>query len=194
MLPKQILFATSNVNKLQEMRALLDQYNVIGLHDLNIYEDIPENGNTLEENAYIKAKYLYDLVNLPVISEDTGLEVIALDNAPGIFTARYAGEKATPIENMQKLLSALSHHDNRAARFRTVICFIQNGVKQFFEGVVEGHISKNIEGSGGFGYDPIFVPEGHDQSFALLPIEVKMRISHRAKATQKFIHFINQSV
>jgi XTP/dITP diphosphohydrolase len=187
---KSLLFATANAHKLDELRAILPQYEVLGLHDVELYEDIPETGDTLNENAYLKVKYLYDILGGVVMSEDTGLEVAALDGAPGVHTARYAGDQRDPIDNMNKLLGALSDQGDRSARFRTVIALMNENEVLYFEGIVNGKIAMNISGDEGFGYDPVFIPDGYEQTFAELPSSIKNNISHRARAVQKLIAFL----
>lgn len=182
-----LIIATSNNNKLNEIREMLPNTEVLGLKDLNFHEDIPETGSTLEENALIKAKFLYDILKKPVIAEDTGLEVEALNNAPGVFSARYAGPHNDAEANIDKLLMNLKDKKNRNARFRTVIAYINDGQEYFFEGIINGAISTEKMGTGGFGYDPIFIPEGFDISFAQMEKEQKNEISHRGRALRKFL-------
>jgi XTP/dITP diphosphohydrolase len=189
---KTLLFATSNKHKLSELRTILPDYTIQGLQDIEIYDEIPETGETLNENAYIKVKYLYDKIGKVVMSEDTGLEVSALNGGPGVHTARYAGDDRDPIQNMQKLLNALIDKDDRSARFRTVIALMDRGDVQYFEGIVHGRIAHEISGEEGFGYDPVFIPYGYDLTFAALPSEVKNNISHRARAVQKLMAHLIQ--
>lgn len=190
----KIVFATNNKNKLAEVRAMLGgKVEVLSLADIGCHVDIPETGSTLEENAVIKAKYVYEHYNIPCFADDTGLEVDALNGAPGVYSARYAGGEGHDSEaNMAKLLRELNGNDNRSARFRTVIALIEEGEREpiLFEGIVNGSITKEKSGAEGFGYDPIFQPEGHTKTFAELGNEVKNKISHRARAIAKLAeHF-----
>lgn len=187
---KTLIFATGNENKLKEIRSILVDLEIKGLKDLGFYDEIPETGLTLEENALIKAKYLYDHSGMMSFSEDTGLEVEALNGAPGVHTARYAGEDKDPKHNIKKLLAELSGIHNRKARFRTVIALYDGQNPIYFEGIVAGEIALIESGSGGFGYDPIFIPEGYQSTFAVLDDEVKNSISHRARAVAKLKHYI----
>ena len=181
---KELLFASANPHKLSEINALLAPLNrqVRGLQELGFDVDIPETGETLEENAAIKARFLYAQTGRDCFADDTGLEVEALAGAPGVYSARYAGEPANSERNIEKLLTAMEHAKSRKARFRTVICLIRNGEEQLFEGVVNGSISAEKSGSAGFGYDPVFVPEGHNLSFAEMTPELKNSMSHRSRA------------
>ena len=199
----KIVFATNNQHKLQEIRDILgSDYEVVSLKEIGCDVDIPETGNTLEENALQKAQYVYDHYHLSCFADDTGLEVEALDGAPGVHSARYAeGTDHDSEANMAKLLRELDGKENRKARFRTVICYIEKkdvcpcgctSTKKIhqFDGIVEGHIATEKQGTEGFGYDPIFVPEGYDQSFAQLGEEIKNGISHRARAVAKLAEFL----
>ncbi|MBK9257642.1 MAG: RdgB/HAM1 family non-canonical purine NTP pyrophosphatase [Saprospiraceae bacterium] len=181
-----LLFATANEHKLTELRKIFSDsgFRIAGLKELDIHEEIPETGATLQENAFIKAKYLFDKTGLRSLSEDTGLEVSALDGAPGVHTARYAGNERDPSKNIQKLLLELKNKDDRSARFRTVIALYDGLDCKYFQGIAKGKIAVETSGDGGFGYDPIFIPEGYDQTFAELSSEVKNKISHRAKAVE----------
>ena len=190
----KIVFATNNQHKLQEIREILgDQFEILSLADIGCHEDIPETGNTLEANAHQKAEYVFDHYHIDCFADDTGLEVDALGGAPGVHSARYAeGTDHNSEANMAKLLRELGDNDNRKARFRTVISLIQmeggNPVcsrEYQFEGVVEGRIDREKHGSEGFGYDPVFIPEGYDKSFAELGEEIKNQKSHRARAVKK---------
>ncbi|MBK8668967.1 MAG: RdgB/HAM1 family non-canonical purine NTP pyrophosphatase [Saprospiraceae bacterium] len=190
---KRLVFATSNAHKLSEIRGILPHFDIAGLQDIGISEDIEETGTTLEENALIKAKFLYEKTRMPSLSEDTGLEVFSLNGAPGVHTARYAGDEKDPEKNMEKLLAELEYKSNRQARFRTVISYVAQDETHFFEGIVNGSIALKKSGSKGFGYDPVFIPEGFDQSFADLDVFIKNKISHRARAVSKLIDFLSQS-
>lgn len=195
----KIVFATNNQHKLQEIREILgDQFEILSLADIGCHEDIPETGNTLEANAHQKAEYVFDHYHIDCFADDTGLEVDALGGAPGVHSARYAeGTDHNSEANMAKLLRELGDNDNRKARFRTVISLIQmedgNPVcsrEYQFEGVVEGRIDREKHGSEGFGYDPVFIPEGYDKSFAELGEEIKNQISHRARAVKKLAEWL----
>ncbi|MBC7885850.1 MAG: RdgB/HAM1 family non-canonical purine NTP pyrophosphatase [Saprospiraceae bacterium] len=188
---KTLLFATTNAHKLSEIRQMLPDFNVQGLRDIHIQDDIPETGFTLEENAYLKAKYLFDITGKTSLAEDTGLEVHALDGAPGVHTARFAGDEKDEDKNMSKLLVLLKNSDNRQAQFRTVIVWIDDKNVHYFEGVVKGIIARVKSGNQGFGYDPVFIPEGHSLSFADLGTDIKNAISHRAKAIDKLRNFLD---
>lgn len=189
---RKLVFATNNQHKLCEIRAILgDKYEILSLEDINCHTDIPETANTLEGNAHIKAKFIYDQYGLACFADDTGLEVEALNGAPGVYSARYAGGNGHDSEaNMNKLLLNLKEKTNRKAQFRTVIAFIENGEEHFFEGTVKGEIIKEKQGNCGFGYDPIFCPEGYTETFAELGNEIKNKISHRAKAVEKLCAYL----
>jgi XTP/dITP diphosphohydrolase len=191
---KKLLFATGNKNKVIEIRDLLKDlpYEVITMGEIGFTEDIPETGDTLQENAILKAQYLFSKTKQNVIAEDTGLEVDILDGAPGVYTARYGGEKKDPIANMNLLIENLSKKTNRAAQFRTVIALILEGKMHTFEGIVRGTIALQKSGAQGFGYDPIFIPEDYSKTFAEMGLDIKSTISHRARAMQKMIQFLDQ--
>lgn len=185
-----ILFATNNVNKLKEVRQVLQDkpYTVKGLKDLGIDYDIPETGDTLESNASIKSQFLAEKYpDYHIISEDTGLEVDSLEGAPGVHTARYAGPTKDAQLNMDKLLDALSQKENRAAQFRAVISYVYQGKESLHEGIVRGQIAKEKSGDGGFGYDPIFIPEGHEATFAEMGLDLKKTMSHRSRAVASWL-------
>lgn len=197
---KRIVFATNNQHKLEEIRQILgNKFEVVSLADIGCHEDIPETGVTLEENALMKAQYVFDKYHIECFADDTGLEVEALNGAPGVYSARYAGGEGHDSEaNMRKLLSELENNNNRKARFRTVIALIEkvDGLSseqhvKCFEGIVEGEIIRERRGGEGFGYDPIFQPTGYDKTFAELGTDVKNQISHRARATQKLAEYLN---
>ncbi|MBE6346770.1 MAG: non-canonical purine NTP diphosphatase [Lentimicrobiaceae bacterium] len=187
---KDLVFATHNAHKLEEIRAILKEYNILGLNDINCHTDIIEDANTLEGNAIIKANFVTNNYNINCFADDTGLEVEALDGAPGVYSARYAGENCSYQDNVIKLLDALKDIENRKARFRTVIALNLDGRQYTFEGIVNGIITKEQHGEKGFGYDPIFLPDGYDMTFAEMPLEIKNKISHRGIATQKLIEFL----
>ena len=211
----KIVFATNNEHKLTEIRAILgDAFEVVSLADIGCHEDIPETGQTLEENALMKAEYIYDKYHLSCFADDTGLEVEALNGAPGVYSARYAAMEATvpagspagishdSEANMARLLRELANNNNRKARFRTVIAFIEKKdvcpcgctsikVVHKFEGIVNGEITREKSGAEGFGYDPIFRPDGYDKTFAELGADIKNKISHRARAVAKLAEFLS---
>jgi len=191
----KIVFATNNQHKLSEIRQILgDRVEVLSLQDIGCDVDIPETGTTLEENALQKAQYIYDHYHLDVFADDTGLEVDALDGAPGVYSARYAGGEGHDSEaNMTKLLKELNGIDNRKARFRTVIALIQQGKVHEFEGIVNGEIIRERRGGEGFGYDPIFRPDGYELTFAELGTDIKNQISHRSRATKKLCAFLQNA-
>lgn len=192
----KIVFATNNSHKLEEIRQILgESIEVLSLADINCHEDIPETAPTIEGNAMMKARYVYDKYGTPCFADDTGLEVEALDGAPGVYSARYAGGEGHDSEaNMRKLLHELEGKENRRAQFRTIIALIEQKdgkpVAHTFEGKIEGHISNEKRGTSGFGYDPIFVPEGYEQSFAELGNEIKNKISHRARAVARLAEYL----
>lgn len=187
---KKLIFATTSKHKLTEIRAMLPGYDVLGLEDIGYHTEIEETGLTLEENATIKALQLYSHIHEASLGEDTGLEVFALDMAPGVHTARYAGNDRDPAKNMDKLLEQLTSKSDRRARFRTVIALADKEGIRLFEGIVNGTISEARSGAGGFGYDPVFIPEGYDKTFAELASDIKNNISHRAMAVQKLVSFL----
>lgn len=191
---KKIVFATNNKHKLDEIREILgEKFEIVSLKDIGCDVDIPETGNTLEVNALQKAQYIKEHYGMDCFADDTGLEVEALNGAPGVHSARYAeGTDHDSNANMNKLLKELGNNNNRKARFRTVIALLLNGETHQFEGIVNGHIAYEKKGTEGFGYDPIFVPEGYDQSFAELGIDIKNHISHRARAVKKLADFLHQ--
>ena len=205
----KIVFATNNQHKLDEIRSILgDRFEVVSLKEIGCHEDIPETGKTLEENALQKAQYVYDHYHVSCFADDTGLEVDALHGAPGVYSARYASMDSNTSDtshdseaNMARLLRELGNNNNRKARFRTVIAFIEKkdvcpcgctSIKKVsqFEGIVEGEIIREKRGGEGFGYDPIFQPEGYDKTFAELGSDIKNTISHRARATQKLAEYL----
>ena len=188
---KKIVFATNNKHKLDEIRKITaGKIEILSLSDINCNEDIEETGTTLEENAIIKVRYIKNKYGYDCFADDTGLEVEALNGEPGVYSSRYAGAQCNPQDNMNKLLDALQGINNRNAQFRTVIAVTLNNNEHLFEGVVKGHITTEKHGSNGFGYDPIFMPSGYNQTFGELSDEVKNGISHRAVAMEKFIAFL----
>ncbi|MDB5208958.1 MAG: rdgB [Flavisolibacter sp.] len=189
----KIIFATNNQHKVNEIRAVLpSHFEIITLKEAGIDIDIPEPHDTLEANAEEKATTIYHLTSIDCFSEDTGLEVDALNGEPGVHSARYAGEEKSFQKNIKKLLLNLEGKENRTAHFRTVICLITEGELNFFEGVCKGHIIEGQKGMKGFGYDPVFIPDGADKTFAEMGIEEKSRYSHRRKAVDKLVEFLNQ--
>lgn len=188
----KLCFASNNKYKLEEIRRVLNDSRIalFTLEEMGIREKLPENGNTLEYNAWQKANHVYSMHGLNCFADDTGLEVEALDGQPGVLSARYAGENATSTMNIQKLLNELKGKTNRKARFRTVISLIMNATEYRFEGIVNGYIAESPRGAGGFGYDPIFIPEGENRTFAEMSFEEKNKISHRAKAIEKMAGFL----
>jgi XTP/dITP diphosphohydrolase len=187
---KKIVFATGNSNKLKEIKSAINSFEIVGLNDLGITEEVPETGTTLKENALQKAKYVYEKTGLNCFSDDTGLEIEALNNRPGVYSAMYAGDDCNAENNIQKVLKELSSIRNRKAKFKTVIALILNGKECFFEGVVNGNILEEKKGNDGFGYDPIFKPEGHKETFAQMSIDLKNKISHRGLAVKKLVAFL----
>lgn len=172
----KLIFATNNKHKIREISDLLDQkFSILGLADVNITEDIPEDAETLEENALFKARYVHDKTGMNVFADDTGLEVDALGGAPGVYSARYAGEGRSFDDNNIKLLGEMKNVDNRSARFRTVIALILNGKEYLFEGTVEGEIIRERKGTDGFGYDPVFKALGSSMTFAEIPLSEKIK-------------------
>jgi len=187
-----LVFATNNPHKAREVEQILGgNFQVKTLRDIGCFEEIEETEPTLEGNALLKARYVKEKYGYDCFSEDTGLEVEALGGTPGVHTARYAGESRDPDANIALLLKNLEGKENRRARFRTVIALIFNGKETLLEGICEGHIATEKSGTGGFGYDPIFIPDGYGETFAELGEEVKNRISHRAKATEKLRTVLN---
>ena len=187
---KKIVFATGNPNKLKEIKSAIKSFEIVGLKDLKITEDIPETGDTLKKNALQKAKYVYEKTGLDCFSDDTGLEIEALNYRPGVYSAMYAGPDCNAENNMRKVLEELGEAPNRNAQFKTVIALILQGKECFFEGVVSGEILKEKSGEDGFGYDPIFRPIGYKESFAEISIAQKNEISHRGLAVKKLVKFL----
>ena len=188
-----LVFATHNLNKLQEVQSLLPKYvHLLSLADIGCTEEIPETEKTLEGNALIKANYVFSKYGYNCFADDTGLLVDALNGAPGVYSARYAGSGSTAEDNIKKLLSALQNTSGRTAHFKTVIALQLSGKSHLFSGTIDGEITSDTQGTGGFGYDPIFKPKGFDKTFAELPLTVKNSISHRGKALKKLSAFLNQ--
>lgn len=190
---KELVFATNNKHKLQEVSEMLDGIVLIkSLNDIGLAGDIPETADTLDGNALQKAQWVYERTGLDCFADDTGLEVEALDGRPGVYSARYAGEHCSFDDNINKMLSEMQGKTNRRARFRTVICLIENGEPRYFEGRVDGQILTERYGKEGFGYDPIFMPDRFAVSFAEMPLEVKNHISHRGKAVAKLVEYLKK--
>ncbi|MCS2523525.1 non-canonical purine NTP diphosphatase [Bacteroides ovatus] len=189
---RKLVFATNNAHKLEEVDAILgDQVELLSLNDIGCQADIPETAETLEGNALLKSSYIYKNYHLDCFADDTGLEVEALNGAPGVYSARYAGGEGHDAQaNMLKLLHELDGKENRKAQFRTAISLILDGKEYLFEGVIKGEIIKEKRGDSGFGYDPVFMPEGYDRTFAELGNDIKNQISHRALAVQKLCEFL----
>jgi XTP/dITP diphosphohydrolase len=196
-MPK-LVFATNNAHKLQEVAAILQQDSkhepiaLLSLNDINCQDDIEETGTTFNQNASIKSHYIYNKYSVNCFGDDSGLEIDALNNEPGVYSARYAGEHGNHAANMAKVLTKLDGVENRKARFRTVISLVWQGREYFFEGAVEGTIRQELAGTAGFGYDPIFKPDGHNITFAEMTMAQKNAISHRAIAVKKLVEFLNK--
>jgi XTP/dITP diphosphohydrolase len=189
----KLVFATHNRNKFNEVKVLLpSSITLVSLTDIGCYDEIPETANTLEGNAKLKADFVTKNYNLPCFADDTGLLVDALDGAPGVYSARYAGEQKNSDDNMNKLLRELKDANSRTARFKTVVALNLKEENILFTGVAEGQITKTKSGQKGFGYDPIFQPTGYHETFAELPLEVKNEISHRGKAIQQLVTFLHK--
>ena len=188
-----LVFATNNKNKLKEIKhIILDKINVLSINDLNHSDDLEETGLTLKDNASQKARFIYKKFNKNCFADDSGLEILSLNNEPGVFSSRYAGSNCSADDNMNKVLKKLESIKNRNAIFKTVICLILDGKEYFFEGSIEGIITKEKIGHNGFGYDPIFRPNNFNLTFAQMSVNEKSKISHRAIAVSKFVKFINQ--
>ncbi|GAA4320432.1 non-canonical purine NTP diphosphatase [Mucilaginibacter gynuensis] len=190
---QQLVFATNNRHKLDEVAAKINgQIALLTLDDIGCHDDIEETGTTFSANASIKSHHIYNKYHVNCFGDDSGLEVDALNLEPGVYSARYAGEHGNHAANIKKVLEGLGDTPNRKARFRTVISLLWNGEEHFFEGTVEGTIRYEVSGEGGFGYDPIFQPDGYNITFAEMTMEEKNRISHRAKAMDGLIAFLNK--
>ena len=190
----KLVFATNNRHKLDEVRAIVgDRVEVLSLNDIGCHDDIPETADTLQGNALIKARYIHEKFGVDCFADDTGLEVEALDGAPGVYSARYAGEECDSEANMKKLLQNLTGKSNRNAQFRTVIALIIKGEEKLFNGIVKGTITEEKRGDSGFGYDPVFVPEGFSESFAQMSGDMKNSISHRYRATRELSNYLKEN-
>ncbi|AIY14901.1 non-canonical purine NTP diphosphatase [Cellulophaga baltica] len=189
----EIVFATHNKNKVYEVQLLVPKHiKILSLEAIGCFDEIPETADTLAGNAKLKADYVTQNYKLPCFADDTGLLVESLNGAPGVLSARYAGEQKDATDNMDKLLAALENKENRKAKFETVIALNLNGQQILFNGVAPGEITIIKSGVKGFGYDPIFKPEGYDKTFAELPVEIKNTISHRGKAMKKLLDYLNK--
>lgn len=189
----KLVFATNNKHKLEEVRDILgEKVEVLSLNDIDCHDEIPETADTLQGNALIKARYIYEKYGVDCFADDTGLEVEALGGAPGVYSARYAGEECNSEANMHKLLHNLTGKSNRKAQFRTVIALIIDGEEKLFNGIIKGEITTEKKGDSGFGYDPIFIPEGFTVSFAQMGNEEKNKISHRYRATEQLSKYIKE--
>lgn len=189
----KICFATRNPNKIKEVRMQLgDQFTLLSLEDIGCHEEIPEEGNSLEQNSMMKALYIKDHYDVDCFAEDSGLEVDALDGEPGVFSARYAGTPKDDQANLELLLRNMKSHTHRKARFRAVVTLVINGKISQFAGNVEGEIGYEPRGTGGFGYDPVFIPEGYTQTFAELPMSLKQKMGHRGKAMRQLIAYLSE--
>jgi len=189
----ELVFATNNLHKLEELQALLgSHFKLKSLKDIGCNEDIPEEQPTLEGNARQKAFFIFNNYGYNCFADDTGLEIDALEGDPGVYSARYAGEAKDPQANMNKVMHQLEKINNRKARFRTVISLVINSNEKQFEGIVEGEITREKRGDSGFGYDPVFMPEGYNKTFAEMSMKEKNQISHRARAVQKLVEYLRQ--
>lgn len=191
----KLVFATQNSNKAKEIQSLLPEgFEVLTLKDINCHDDIPETALTLDGNAELKAQYVLDKFKMNCFADDTGLEIDGLDGEPGVFSARYAGDQKNSEDNMELVLSKMDGMSNRKAQFRTSICLIIDRKKYFFEGIIRGEITTSKKGTDGFGYDPIFQPEGYDQTFAEMSLEQKNEMSHRGRAIREMIEFLSRTL
>ena len=189
----KIVFATNNKHKLKEVQQILgNKYEVLGLMDIGFEGDIPETGKTLKANASIKSGFVYEKFGLDCFSDDTGLEIEALDGRPGVYSARFAGEPGDAEKNIEKVLFELENKQNRKARFRTIVSLILDGEEHFFEGIINGKIIDEKRGEDGFGYDPVFIPDGYQLTFAEMPADEKNKISHRSKAVEKLVEYLKK--
>jgi XTP/dITP diphosphohydrolase len=189
---RTLVFATNNKHKLEEVQALIgDKFQLRTLEEIGCLDDIPETGDTFRDNASQKSRYIWDRFKIDCFSDDSGLEVDALNGEPGVYSARYSGSRNSE-DNLQLVMSKMKGMSNRSARFKCVISIILDGMEHLFEGSVEGEITNSRSGCAGFGYDPIFKPQGHDVSFAEMSAEEKNKISHRGRAVEKLVGFLNQ--
>ena len=187
----KLVFATNNKNKLSEIRSLVsEEIQILSLKDINCHKDLPETNPTLDENALQKARYVFENYGFNCFADDTGLEINSLDGEPGVYSARYAGKNCVAEDNIKKVLHNLEGNQERSAQFRTVIALIVDGQEALFEGRCTGSIIKKKSGTGGFGYDPIFIPDGYNRTFAAMTKDEKGMISHRGKAVKKLVEFL----
>jgi XTP/dITP diphosphohydrolase len=190
----QLVFASNNLNKIKEIQSILNgSIEILSLSDIGCHEEIPETADTIEGNAILKANHVTEKYGYDCFADDTGLEVTALNGEPGVYSARYAGEQRDSDDNMNKLLHVLSDKEDRSAQFKTVIALNIKGAQHLFTGIAKGNIVLEKTGNKGFGYDPIFKPENYDETFAEIASEIKNKISHRAKATEQLIDFLNST-
>jgi len=188
---RKLVFATNNDHKLRELRQIVpSEFELVSLNDIGCTDDIPETGTTLEVNAAQKSFYIWNKYSINCFADDTGLEIEALENEPGVYSARYAGEDKSPEDNLLKVLEKMANITNRKARFRCVVSLVIDGAEKQFEGIVEGKILTAKQGEAGFGYDPIFMPDGYNQSFAEMSAEDKNLISHRGRAVNKLVDYL----
>lgn len=191
---RKLVFVTNNAHKLEEIKAILgEKIELLSLSDIGCHADIPETSDTIEGNARQKSQYIYEHYGLDCFADDTGLEVEALNGEPGVYSARYAGEAHDSQANMRKLLNEMKEKNNRKAQFRTIISLIEKGEERQFEGIVRGEITREAKGDGGFGYDPVFRPEGFELTFAQLGSEVKNKISHRSRAVAELCKYLSET-
>ncbi len=186
---KKIILASNNAHKVEEIQQIVNYFKILTLEEVGFTEKVEETSNTFEGNAQLKAATIFNVLKLPTLADDSGLEVEVLGGAPGVFSKRYAGTECSE-DNIEKLLQELKGKENRKAQFRTVLCYIEDQEEHYFEGIVRGTIIAEKRGTEGFGYDPIFVPQGYEKTFAELGVEIKNQISHRAIAVQKFSEFM----
>jgi XTP/dITP diphosphohydrolase len=188
----ELVFATNNTRKIEEVQHLLkNNFRLLSLQDINCAEELPETGNTLEANASQKARYVHEKFGADCFADDTGLEIESLNGKPGVYSARYAGEEKSAEKNIQKVLLEMKNTPHRSAYFKTIISLIINNKEYLFEGKVNGEISTELKGKKGFGYDPIFIPNGYNRSFAEMSLDEKNKVSHRAIAIKKLVEFLN---
>lgn len=191
---QELVIASNNQGKIREIKSMIDELSLLSLKDIGFDQEIPEPFHTFEENALTKAQTIYQFCEKNVFADDSGICANALNGEPGVFSARFAGLPSDDEKNLQKLLAELKHKDDRSAYYKAVICLIWNGEPYFFEGVCNGAIIEEKRGDGGFGYDPIFVPDGYEQTFAELPLDIKNTISHRGKAVQAMVTFLKEQL
>lgn len=187
-----LVFVTNNQHKIKEIKSLIDKsFNILSLEDIGFEGDVPETNPTIEGNASQKSFYIYNKYKINCFADDTGLEIKSLNGRPGVYSARYAGDECDSKKNMKRVMEELLGKDDRSARFRTIISLIINGEEKTFEGIVNGQILSRKKGKDGFGYDPIFLPDGYDLSFAEMSLDEKNKISHRARATKRLVEYLN---